>query len=129
MDNFAIHPSLNEQERRDALRQYKVIFKFADIISANSDQTVKYMGNHTDKKIFLVKNGVFVENEVSGKITLHQIKQIQEEKKKYKKCIGYIGKLGLRLDAELIEAVSQALPDYLFVFIGGYLKVKSTINC
>lgn len=122
MDNFAIHPSLNEQERRDALRQYKVIFKFADIISANSDQTVKYMGNHTDKKIFLVKNGVFVENEVSGKITLHQIKQIQEEKKKYKKCIGYIGKLGLRLDAELIEAVSQALPDYLFVFIGGYLK-------
>lgn len=122
MDNFAIHPSLNKNEKANALRQYKTIFEFADVISANSDQTCQFMKIHTLKKIFLVKNGVFSENEIVGDIDLPQIQQIRKAKENYKKCVGYIGKLGLRLDADLIEQVSRSIPDTLFVFVGGYLK-------
>ena len=40
MDNFAIHPSLSAQEKATALKSYKHILSFADIISANSVQTL-----------------------------------------------------------------------------------------
>lgn len=121
MDNFAIHPSLNERERSLALDSYRQIFEFADIISANSQQTCEYMREYT-KEISLVKNGVFKENEVSGEIALPQIEKIREGKKDYNRCVGYIGKLGLRLDADLIDSVSLECKDTLFVFVGGYLK-------
>lgn len=122
MDNFAIHPSFNESERKNALKQYKEIFKFADVISANSEQTCVFMKKYTEKTIYLVKNGVFAKNEISGISEIEQIKIIESEKKAYKKCVGYIGKLGTRLDAGLIKEVSQSLPNTLFVFVGGYLK-------
>ena len=122
MDNFAIHPSLNESEHKLALAGYKRIFSFADCISANSVQTCEFMQKYTDKKIILVKNGVFENNEVHNHNTLPQINSIKEAKAKYSRCVGYIGKLGLRLDAELIDAVSSRCPNILFVFVGNCLK-------
>ena len=55
-------------------------------------------------------------------MSLNEIRKIREAKQKYTKCVGYIGKLGLRLDAELIDGVTSACPEILFVFVGGYLK-------
>lgn len=122
MDNFAIHPSLNENEREIALNGYREVFEFADCISANSEQTCNYMKSYTEREIVLVKNGVFLKNEIENNTQITQLEKIRKEKKKYKKCVGYIGKLGLRLDAKLIEEVSARCPDTLFVFVGGYLK-------
>jgi len=122
MDNFAIHPSLNEKERMDALEGYKKILSFADCVSANSHQTCDYMSKYTSKEILLIKNGVFENNEVQREVSLAEIKKIHDKKKHFKKCVGYIGKLGLRLDANLIAAVSNKCADTLFVFVGGYLN-------
>lgn len=122
MDNFAIHPSLSKKERKAALDGYKNVFKCAEVISANSQQTCEYMQQFTDNKIFLVKNGVFPNNSAENPMSIDAVKQIRKEKKKYKKCVGYIGKLGLRLDADLIDFVSEQCQDSLFVFVGEYLK-------
>lgn len=122
MDNFAIHPSLSEKERTNALNGYKEILSFADCISANSQQTCDYMNEYSVKNIILVKNGVFLKNELHHMNGFKQLLQIQKAKKKYNRCVGYIGKLGRRLDANLIEAVSQSCADTLFVFVGSYLE-------
>lgn len=122
MDNFAIHPSLNEKERKIALDGYKNVFDSSDIISANSQQTCEYMQRYAEQRIILVKNGVFPNNTAKDPMSIDAVKLIREEKKKYTKCVGYIGKLGLRLDADLIDAVSKQCKDVLFVFVGGYLK-------
>lgn len=122
MDNFAIHPSLRKSEREKALLGYKRIFEFADCLSANSVQTCDYMSNYTDKHIHLIKNGVFKNNECSDCSNIDQIEQIQKKKRNYRRCVGYIGKLGLRLDADLIDSISNKCPNVLFVFVGNYLK-------
>jgi len=122
MDNFAIHPSLNEKERKQALEGYKEVLSFADLISANSVQSCNYMAQLTERKIHLVKNGVFVEHTTNQAKSLMQLEQIQEKARNYRNCAAYVGKLGLRLDADLIETVSRACPETLFVFIGSYLK-------
>ncbi len=122
MDNFAIHPSLNDAERKQALDGYKEILSFSDLVSANSQQTCDYMTHFCQQKIHLVKNGVFVENTTNQTNNLIQLELIQEKARNYRNCVGYVGKLGLRLDAELIETVSRACPETLFVFIGSYLK-------
>lgn len=122
MDNFAIHPSLSENERRVAFEGYKKIFLFADYVSANSQQTVDFMQKYCEKNIHLVKNGVFNDNNVINGISINEVKLIKEKKKKYRKCAGYVGKIGLRLDADLIDEISKECKDVLFIFVGGYLK-------
>ena len=122
MDNFAIHPSLNEQERHTALEDYKRIFQFADAISANSKQTCNYMQPYSSNEIVLVKNGVFLDNEAENALSLKEVQQIEDRKKNYKRCAGYIGKLGMRLDADLIDRISEECKDVLFVFVGAFLK-------
>lgn len=122
MDNFAIHPSFNKRERAAALNGYQKTFKFANYLSANSKQTCEFMKNYTEKKINLVKNGVFLKNEALNMINLKEIQLIKKKKTNYIKCVGYIGKLGLRLDAELIDAISEKCSNILFVFVGGCLK-------
>ena len=122
MDNFAIHPSLSTSEKKIALEGYKSILKFADIVSANSQQTCEYMKKYCSKKILLVKNGVFLNNEIKDIGACDQISEIIEKKKKFSKTVGYIGKLGKRLDAQLIRDVSEACKNMLFVFVGPYLE-------
>lgn len=122
MDNFAVHPSLNKREQTIALDGYKQIYKFADYISANSQQTCDYMQQYTNNSIVLVKNGVFADNEIKVSFSIKEIKTIRRVKTKFRLCVGYIGKLGLRLNAELIDKISSSCTDVLFVFVGGYLK-------
>lgn len=122
MDNFAIHPSLNKKEKQAALTGYRSIFNFSDIVSANSQQTCEYMNGHGAKDIILVKNGVFLNNETVSIEHCDQIVQLEKKKTKYSQTAGYIGKLGKRLDAKLIERISRACKDTLFVFVGPYLE-------
>ncbi len=122
MDNFAIHPSLSQKEHNGALQGYKSIMQFADIVSANSLQTCEYMQHQTGRKIILVKNGVFKQKPFELMNDLPVIKKIRNKKRSFKKCVGYIGKLGGRLDADLIDSISSVCSDTLFVFVGNYLK-------
>ena len=122
MDNFAIHPSLNQREHEMALIGYKRIMKFADVVSANSEQTCEYIRKQTGRMPILVKNGVFATNSIAQTVHFSEIEVIKREKAKYRKCVGYIGKLGLRLDADLIDKVTNNCRDCLFVFVGPYLK-------
>ena len=122
MDNFAIHPSLSEKEHELALVGYKRIMNFADIVCANSKQTCEFIKEKTGREILLVKNGVFENNEASITEDISCVEVIRNKKRKYKKCVGYIGKLGLRLDADLIEEITEECQQVLFVFVGGYLK-------
>lgn len=123
MDNFAIHPSLSSGERIEALDAYRKILEFADCISANSQQTCDYMKKYVfGKNILLIKNGVFLKNEVKGTSTLAQIQEVIKKKKKYKRTVGYIGKIGKRLDDQLIDYISKKSKDTLFVFVGPLLK-------
>lgn len=122
MDNFSIHPSLNNVERKMALEGYVEIIRFADYISANSVQTCEFMKKYGKRDISLVKNGVFLENSIENTRICEQVLKIKSQKNKFKKVVGYVGKLGKRLDAELIDEVSRQCGDTLFVFVGPYLK-------
>lgn len=122
MDNFAIHPSLNKEEHEVALKNYKAIMTYADSVSANSEQTCKFIHDKTGRDITLVKNGVFLHNEIQKDIYLAGIEEVRNAKKRFTKCVGYIGKLGLRLDENLIEEITSECSDILFVFVGPFLK-------
>lgn len=123
MDNFAIHPSLSRIEQNYALKGYRNIFKFADVLSANSLQSCKYMSNQGAGHIHLVKNGVFFNTRFIPTLldAYPQINQIRKSKEKYKNIVGYVGKLGKRIDANLVEKVVKGCSNSLFVFVGPFL--------
>ena len=122
MDNFAIHPSLNRAEKRAALQGYCEILNFADFSSANSMQTCDYLEDKTGRRPMLIKNGVFVDSEASDISGLNAYKQIIEKKTHFEKCVGYIGKIGARLNSDLIDTITGCCKDVLFVFVGPCLK-------
>lgn len=128
MDNFAIHPSLCQSEREAALRGYNKILTFADCISANSQQTCDFMAKYSSKKIFLVKNGVFLNNETNQIKDCPQIKQLLSKKTRFSKTVGYVGKLGKRLDENIIKEISDKCKETLFVFVGPYLTGQINDN-
>lgn len=128
MDNFAIHPSLSKKEQNAALEGYREILSFADMVSANSVQTCDFMKNISGTPVALVKNGVFQRKNRDDLFIPGCVNLIKKKKEEYKKCVGYIGKLGKRLDAELIDEVTENCPDTLFVFVGGYLKGQANVK-
>lgn len=121
MDNFAIHPSLNSIEKKSALNGYSQIVKFANIISANSIQTCEFLEKIGGQHVILLKNGVFT-NDYNNMLNTDIENDIRTKKRGYKKCVGYIGKIGKRIDSRLIEIVSKSCKDTLFIFIGKHLK-------
>ena len=121
MDNFSIHPSLKSREREFAFKGYKEISKIANFFSCNSDVTKKFCEENFDISPVLMKNGVFkLQN-----INKEEIKQqaiLNTEKEKFKYIAGYIGKLGKRVDENLVKVILQNCKDVLFVFVGPMLK-------
>jgi hypothetical protein len=121
MDNFSIHPSLKSREREFAFKGYKEISKIANFFSCNSDVTKKFCEENFDISPVLMKNGVFkLQN-----IKKEEIKQqaiLNTEKEKFKYIAGYIGKLGKRVDENLVKVILQNCKDVLFVFVGPMLK-------
>lgn len=123
MDNFAIHPSLNNIEQDVAFKGYGTILQIADCYSANSEQTCKYIKKYFGKEIILVKNGVFSDNHSNvGVDNLKLYQKLIYRKNKYKNTIGYIGKIGQRIDADLVEKISLNCTETLFIFVGPCLK-------
>lgn len=129
MDNFAIHPSLNMTEHNTAYRGYGEMAVHADFLSANSDETCEYFKQNFAKQPLLLKNGV-LEDEYGTEALKNAPKtplenQLNEDKQSYKGVAAYLGKMSLRMDMELVEAVATQCPDWLFAFVGPQLKGQS----
>lgn len=120
MDNFAKHPSLNKSERNAAYKCYKKYACIADYYCCNSNETKVFCKDHFNIKADLIKNGVFPNKLDSFKSS--KLMELEKRISYYKTSIGYIGKLGKRIDADLVNDISKELKNSLFVFIGPHLK-------
>ncbi|MGL4865210.1 MAG: hypothetical protein ACRC4T_19115 [Cetobacterium sp.] len=137
MDNFAIHPSFSNKERDWALEAYKRLAKISDFFSANSQQTSCFIFKKTGRKPFLIKNGVNLE-EKEKNITIIEEKikmriELAKKEKNIHKVLGYIGKLGKRIDSTFLNLLCKESPNDLIVLIGPFLKnqekeLKKVIN-
>ncbi len=127
MDNFCEHPSLNEEERNTALKGYSIISKIANFFSCNSMAIKQFCNTSFNIDPILIKNGVFPPRLLKG-LESSQYTTFLNEKKKYKRTVGYIGKLGLRINEEIIVEISKQCPDTLFVFIGPHLKDQKNLE-
>lgn len=121
MDNLNTHPSLNEYEQNTAFEGYSAIAKIADFFSCNSVSIEEFCKSHFRINPILIKNGVFPPRTAEF-LDLPQIETLDKEQKKYKRTVGYIGKLGMRIDEKLVSEICDQCPDTLFVFIGPHLK-------
>lgn len=120
MDNFAIHPSLSKLEKECAYEGYNQLIKISDFYCCNSVETQKFCKKNFSITPKLIKNGVFpviYSNEKNKK--REELKKIINN---YEKTVGYIGKLGTRIDEKLVESLSRSLPSTVFTYIGPHLK-------
>ena len=117
MDNMMTYPHFWDCERAAAKEGYGALLSFADYSCANSQRTVDCFEDIFDKKVDLVKNGVFAPQRVDA-VGVEQVKKIAVAKRAYSKCAGFVGKFGLRIDHELIDGLAKANPESIFVFVG-----------
>lgn len=121
MDNLYTHPSLNKIEQETALIGYSTIARIADFFSCNSLSIKEFCQSSFKIDPILIKNGVFPPLTTES-LEIPQFVTLENEQKNYKRTVGYIGKLGLRINEKLVAELSDQCPDTLFVYIGPHLK-------
>jgi glycosyltransferase involved in cell wall biosynthesis len=109
LDDWELHQAFQNQKSlvRDS---YKRLFERADHVFANSEGTIELASRYGRDDAQLLLNGCdpdkFIsESRASGPIT-----------------IGYVGKIGSRLDIGLISNISRDFPQLRFVFAGPILN-------
>jgi len=108
LDDWSIHYAF--QSLRGIIdRSYSEIFDRADAVTANSEGTLALAHRFGRSDCILMPNGVdpgrfSMRSTASGSVT-----------------IGYVGKIGNRLDRNLIIRTAQAFPHWRFVFAGPVL--------
>jgi glycosyltransferase involved in cell wall biosynthesis len=108
LDDWTVHYAF-ESIRDSVEAAYQKLFQRADRVFANSEGTVELANRYGRKDVTLVPNGVDPE------------RFTQEQRVEGSTTIGYVGKIGRRLDLNLIETVVRALPCCRFVFAGPIL--------
>lgn len=108
LDDWSIHHAF-AGIRDEVEAAYRNAFELATSVSANSEGTLALAHRFGRSDAVLVPNGVDPErfaraSTADGPPT-----------------IGYFGKIGRRVDDELVRRVALALPDYRFVFAGPVL--------
>jgi glycosyltransferase involved in cell wall biosynthesis len=98
--------------RSDVTRAYREAFARADVVSANSEGTVELAKRFGREDAVLLPNGCdpnrfSATSKASGRGT-----------------VGYVGKIGRRLDLDLIENTARMLPQLRFVFAGPILDAE-----
>jgi len=111
LDDWSIHYAF-DSVRSEVERAYGVAFDKASIVTANSEGTVELARRFGRDDVQLIANGVdpdrFSETSLaSGRPT-----------------VGYVGKIGRRVDLELVVDAAAALPDVQFVFAGPILDAE-----
>lgn len=108
LDNWLEHAAF-ESFRAEVAESYVRLFKFATSISANSESTFNLALSHGRHDAVLIPNGCDPE------------KFNVESKAQGSPTVGYIGKIGNRLDVQLISAVVAENPEWNFAFAGPVL--------
>ena len=111
LDDWSIHYAF-DSVRSEVERAYEVAFDKATIVTANSEGTVELARRFGRDDVHLIANGVDPErflktSTASGRAT-----------------VGYVGKIGRRVDLELVIDAARALPDVKFVFAGPILDAE-----
>lgn len=108
LDDWTIHYAFSGVgEQID--RAYRTLFAHATFVTANAEGTVDLARRYGRDDVVLLPNGCDPErfdptSAAEGPLT-----------------VGYVGKIGKRLDLELIIRAARALPDVSFVFAGPVL--------
>jgi glycosyltransferase involved in cell wall biosynthesis len=105
LDDWTIHPAFKDIAK-DVDYGYRALFEVASAVSANSEGTYELACRYGRPDVILLPNGCDPDlfsgvSHASGPTT-----------------IGYAGKLGFRLDVELIVEVCESLPHCNFLFAG-----------
>jgi hypothetical protein len=108
LDDWTIHP-LFESIRSEVRDAYAFLMKEADRVTANSEGTIALASRHGRKDAILIPNGCDVGSFSDKSRALGPI------------TIGYGGKLGFRIDTELVMRAASSLPQARFVFAGPVL--------
>lgn len=119
LDDWTVHFAF-QSIREEVEEGYRLLFQLADHVTANSEGTLELAHRFGRSDAVLLANGCDPErfptdSEATGATT-----------------IGYVGKIGLRVDLELIQEACAALPEAHFIFAGPildkeYLPVLSAI--
>lgn len=111
LDDWTIHFAF-EGIRPHVIRAYQTLFEHADVVTANAEGTAELARRFGRDDVVLLPNGCDPErftqtSTASGAPT-----------------VGYVGKIGKRLDLDLIIRTARELPTFKFVFAGPILDVE-----
>jgi glycosyltransferase involved in cell wall biosynthesis len=109
LDDWLVHPAfarIGEQVEQ----AYKSLFDRVSVVTANSEATLALARRFGRDDAFLLRNGVDPERFALAPCAHKQV------------TVGYGGKLGFRVDVELVGSVAKALPHVRFEFAGPVLS-------
>ena len=109
LDDWLVHPAfvrIGEQVER----AYKSLFEGVSVVTANSEATLALANRFGRDDAFLLRNGVDAERFALSPCAHKQV------------TVGYGGKLGFRVDVELVGSAAEALPHVRFEFAGPVLS-------
>jgi glycosyltransferase involved in cell wall biosynthesis len=108
LDDWSIHYAF-ESIRPEVVRAYRQLFEHASTVSANSEATLELARSYGRSDAVLITNGCDPERFDT------------RSRARGLPTVGYVGKIGRRLDLELIERTATELPLVSFVFAGPIL--------
>ena len=108
LDDWLVHPAFGRLHEHVA-RAYEIMFTHASIVTANSEATLALAHRFGRDDAVLLRNGVDPERFSLPPSAHRQV------------TVGYGGKLGFRIDVELVAAAAAAFPHARFEFVGPVL--------
>lgn len=109
LDDWLVHPAFARIGEQIELA-YKSLFEGVSVVTANSEATLALARKFGRDDAFLLRNGVDPERFALSPCAHKQV------------TVGYGGKLGFRVDVELVGSVAEALPRVRFEFAGPVLS-------
>ncbi len=111
LDDWTIHFAF-EGIRDDVERAYRELIDAADVVTANAEGTVELARRFGRNDVVLLTNGCDPERFATESLAEGPM------------TIGYVGKIGRRLDLELILSAADQLPAAQFIFAGPVLDAE-----
>jgi len=109
LDDWLVHPAF-ARIAKQVEQAYGLLFDRASVVSANSEATLALAHRFGRDDACLLRNGVDPERFALSPGAHRQV------------TVGYGGKLGFRVDVELVGSVAEALPHVRFEFAGPVLS-------
>jgi len=111
LDDWTVHYAF-ESIQRDVDRAYRAMFDVATSVTTNSEATLELAQRYGRTDAILLTNGCDPHKFSTTSIASGRTK------------VGYVGKIGKRVDLELVMSAARALPDIDFVIAGPVLDAE-----